>query len=1299
MSLRPGLEGEQLFRSLRQLVLSFEPHIRDAESLSQTEEALQHLEENDENFHKYEFVKELKHRIDELLGPLIDDEIERHSTTSHVATGSSDTLVGRITDQIIHSKQYSEFRGKLSKNIQEAMERLMENFERELSAGRQGDIGLHSRNKTMVVEDEEEGSVMLFDPEHMKQIADNLSKTKSLSFRRQALQNLNQIMSADFVNSNHWSILRENLHSVMCDPDEHLSNLSMKFIAKAFTSTSNQTREIFTLLSDFLADKFQDSSSHIPHLKQGLETTTPENTKLLKAFRLMNEFQQETQNYWIRYPDRYKLEILDSTLSLLSIHHSPGLGPSPRLTPLHFVALVDPKANWFIRWMHANYSRKALLQALEKYKSIVENAVKHCLDFSIARKNCFDMVSDVSDSFSKFSLASGDSKRTFYTGSELDYLYFVHSVCFLGRMLCFVNGRNFFPVKIKDSKETISVGRLLKALVLFIVDPSSTPQHIKPSSNMFDPATLVTDVLKGLCHSEQVCEISLCNDEFTNTLLTPVAQFYDYDEMEMSLPSEDTLLHVADILSLLASSTIGRRHLLYGERHDMFTRTKYSAAHIIAMFTKKSLISSSSASKCSQPSLTVIGAYLYICRQLYNTCEGLLVLYPYDLHVHIAKAGKEAAQASERAPTPTPSDTGSESKPPSVHIWEDNLRDNLLNFAGTPKGILLLQLTGEINECVVYMYTRYEKKLQVSKCEKFGYGVMVTQVAATAPGMVALQNTGYIKALLMELWTSLECGPSDDLIFTPRSWPVDTIERTSHKHLIRLLNILSAFPAVYEVLADKPLPVKESYGFRHVPDTIDGLLDRLTIVDTPEKIHSLFSYEQSHVFGLRVLSVMISCLDTFLLMQSQYKFQEVLLRAQAANKFDSDKIIVDMLSVERNYILVKTYLVGGPFERVVPPKSLPEGKVCSFPFPLFESYPLPREYSPNLAGRSTIKQAFVQTAEEIEDNELSKFLSQKVEKKASWIEKARGLYSKFLTTNPDQAKGTLLQQLLEQSVQALSQMPEDAIFPLLEFSENESSVKKFVLSPLQQLGIKVAVRYGIHLKVINTSAEATDSLSQLLKQTGCFLKQQHKAGRAKTTLRYTSGSYPGFDWFVATIFLLFNGNLNRTWKFLLKFSSLGTSGYLWMARLHASVHLPSAMMNSGIPPVFSSTAHYIEFILQTELPLVASAFKMSGYTPAQICVHWLKQCFWNYLDWMDISHYICTCVILGVDYQVYTCVAIFSHLQQDILRHMQTQDLLIFLKEETISKFHIADNLEFMKRLESKYRTIVLPDMLNITKP
>lgn len=48
-------------------------------------------------------------------------------------------------------------------------------------------------------------------------------------------------------------------------------------------------------------------------------------------------------------------------------------------------------------------------------------------------------------------------------------------------------------------------------------------------------------------------------------------------------------------------------------------------------------------------------------------------------------------------------------------------------------------------------------------------------------------------------------------------------------------------------------------------------------------------------------------------------------------------------------------------------------------------------------------------------------------------------------------------------------------------------------------------------------------------------------------------------------------------------------------------HLPPALLTSGIHPLFSSSAHKIELILQVELPLIPSAFKMAGYTPAQVC--------------------------------------------------------------------------------------------------
>lgn len=1294
-----GLEGDDLKRGLHELIVSWENIIREAGSLEAAEDTLLHLEENDENFHKHDFVRALKRKLEECLSPLIDDELEKYSTTGHIDSGSHETLVNQIIDHIIQSKQYSDMKRKLGRNVNDAVDSLLTNFDTEFGIGRMGGAteGIDPRKTPFVTDDEEvssfnslydQGSVMLFNQDYLKGIADNLSKSKSSSTRREAMQKLNQIISGD-IHNKHWPLLRKNLMDVMSDADEQLSDLSLKFVAKSFTCTSHHTSQVYSLLMEFLCHQFNSANSALPLVKNGLDCTNKTMIKLLKAFRLMVEFQQEAPNYWVRYPLSYLEDVVESSLNLLALQTSPQF-PSTKLCPLHFVAVLDPKAQWFIKWMHGNYSRNELLEHLKKFRIIVESALRYCLDFSAARKSLNDGMKEISEAMSKVNLAD-NGKRLYFSGPELEYALFVHSLSFLGRLLCFEKGRSFFPMRLKEKQVPVNVKQLVKALVLLIVDPGTSTTTIsrRTDKNMYESTQLVAEVFKSLCSTEAMCSVSVCKDDIINTLLSPVAQLLD-GATDHSSPSEATLLHVADILCVIASSTTGRRHLIHGEGKGLLSRTKSSAAHLIAEFTKKAL-----SDKLSPPCPTAVaGAYLYVCRQLYNTCQGLLVLSQYELHTCIAQAWKKLQDSERDASSAAASIKGDDSEKYkdsyNMFSWKDTLQDNLLNFASTAKGILLLQQTGTFNECVQYMYSRYDKKLQVSKCEKFGYGYMVTQVAATAPGIQALQSTGYIRALLSELWSSLECGPQDTPVFTPKTWPVDPIDRSSQKHFIRLVNILSAFPAVYELLRGEALPAREVYGLRDVPETITALLDRIIIVDSPAKIHSLFNYEQSCTFGLRVLSAMVSCLDTYLLLQSQYKFQEFLQKEQDANKLeDSDLIIHDALSLERNYILVKTFMIGGPTERTLPSRTLEEDKSGNVKAPtLFSSYPIPREYQPNIAGRSAMRQ----------ENDLSKFLgSGRSEKKPNvWMDKCRDIFYKMALSKPDQAKGNLLQQILEQTVTHQCHIQEEAVFHLFDFSGTDSTIKNFKLSPLQLLGIKTAVRYGIHLKVINTSSESTENLTQLVKLTGSFLRQQQRS--LKSSLRFLEGSYPGFDWFTATIFLIFNGHAERAWNFLHKFSSLGASGYLWLARLHASL-LPITLLSSGISPLFSSTAHNIELVLQIELPLVASAFTMSGYTPSQICFHWLSQCFWNYLDWLDIVHYVTLCVCLGVDYQVYLCVAILRHLQENILCHMQTQDLIIYLKEESIKNFHVLDHIKFMKDLETKYRKIVLSDMMNIGKP
>lgn len=467
------------------------------------------------------------------------------------------------------------------------------------------------------------------------------------------------------------------------------------------------------------------------------------------------------------------------------------------------------------------------------------------------------------------------------------------------------------------------------------------------------------------------------------------------------------------------------------------------------------------------------------------------------------------------------------------------------------------------------------------------------------------------------------------------------------------------------------------------------LIDRLIAVNSDVKIHSLFNYEQSHTFGLRLLSVMCCNLDSLLLLESQYNISDMLLQCQKDNITDPSSgegdFIIDGLSVERNHILVRMSVIGGPSERRLPLRVLQKG-TDPYPWPMFSSYPLPKYYILNLPKTTRGKQ----------DCEISAFLAstKNTEKDGSWMDTCRRQYCKVMTTKSNIVSGNVLADLLEKAVSHLSALPSERFFPPADYIASGSGIKTGSLSSVDQLGIQASLRYGRHLNLLRDNSE--QDLCLLMKHCQELLSQQ----RAKLTSElYTlQGAYPGHDWFASTVFLIMAGDMERALRLLLHLSTLLTSAFLWPARLHGSVHLPMEIAQSSIHPVYSCTTHYVEMLLKTEVPLVFSAFRMSGFTPSQMCVQWLGQCFWNYLDWSEICHYVSTCVVMGPDYQVYMCVAVLKHLQQDILQHTQTQDLQVFLKEEPIQGFRVSNYLEFMEGLERSYRTMVLTDMNNISQ-
>lgn len=71
----------------------------------------------------------------------------------------------------------------------------------------------------------------------------------------------------------------------------------------------------------------------------------------------------------------------------------------------------------------------------------------------------------------------------------------------------------------------------------------------------------------------------------------------------------------------------------------LFCRT--FAAHIIVQFTLKLLDKTLPTLSESDVTPALCGAFIFVCRQIYNTCEGLQVLRTYGLHKALAAAWRK----------------------------------------------------------------------------------------------------------------------------------------------------------------------------------------------------------------------------------------------------------------------------------------------------------------------------------------------------------------------------------------------------------------------------------------------------------------------------------------------------------------------------------------------------------------------------------------------------------------------------------------------------------------------------------
>jgi len=577
-----------------------------------------------------------------------------------------------------------------------------------------------------------------------------------------------------------------------------------------------------------------------------------------------------------------------------------------------------------------------------------------------------------------------------------------------------------------------------------------------------------------------------------------------------------------------------------------------------------------------------------------------------------------------------------------------------------------------------FMFQRFRKKLQVGKYEKFGYGVFVSQLSATALGMRALFQTGFVDTFVSGLFAALE----RDNELRPRE-ERRVIGPSVTKAATYLIKALATYEGLGYLIQEGGTGAARAKG--QPPTDIHSLIRQLVLLESPD-IVALHNAETFHLTGLRIIMPLLMCLDSRIAIETQFGVTERLLELQEGSRHPvTNDLIIDAPVLLRNQALVASLLVGGSSERRLPTVNLDECKL-PLPFPLFSSHPLPDAYwvgdiRADGADRRVAKDHLKSGLQELEGLLISKVDGDSPEIFHSVLQKVLRLIA-HLPKSDRMDMNPQLTAFMLKLVTGFVASRDKTSRPTLRIVLGKGGGQ---LDQHDALGAEIASDYGARLGIL--VGMNTDAFGALVVGVKAALSEHIHEDDC------SGAKWRGFDWFTATIYLMNQGSLEGASSLLSSAFAMsrgcrdeaglsaGALDFLW----YTSVAGSKRLSRESAHPVYFKMTHMIEHIVSARLPAVWNAFRLSGLTIAQVCTTWIRQCFWNVLDWADIVQYITISMIHGPRMQAFFCIALLKHLEPVIVERTQAERLAEHLLTSPVFEFCAADSMPFMQMLDAEW--------------
>ncbi|KAI9365394.1 broad-minded protein-domain-containing protein [Zopfochytrium polystomum] len=1293
------------------------------------------LEKTDENFHRHTLVRRLQKKIEETMSPLLDfylqDSID-HGGSSDPAFMPNliDKLLTSQQYLSLVSNVMSETRAAVADLLQRPSfltPSAPSPTHQEWSFSTHSGVTCESSSGSL--------SSFSPSSDDMRSILKSLVAKNSVDVRLAGAKKLEALPAADLLGSEVWLDVKSSIETALADNDQRISLCALNICTRIFrASPPPMTGDVYLILVNHLTHVFESGQLSFPaagiNVKEPRWDLLLRKFALLHHFHLdlptcWIRFTDQTltdildATFRLLRPRKSRLPSSMSTTQL-------------PLTALHCISLIDPRAKWFEKWMLSQVGRERGVKSMGKaglVEALAELVVEGAGELMASASDGGDERDlEVGRGLRR---AGALSARTRLAGSsaatapgrdevvvmdvdtndedaptetvdaviaveDLEYVRFVHTITMLAKVASCSAGRHCFPIMLTPSvlnsvakavtnvlekhsstQETpMRLEDFLKILMKLVINcPAlNLSKHFDSNAQAAEHDSLrlpkiICDIFKSMV-SEPKCQERLLKAGLLEAFVPLMGSF----SLENPTSTETVLKDLGEVLQSLASTDTGRRALL-GDFHsytvstaagDWSDRSRPALGEIVTLVVRgldgdRAFWKSGAAVTVNNLDRSTLATFIFLLRQLYRTCHGLMRLERFNLHRAIADNLKAV---TERVASDT-----------SIHVaakeWKTVLIDNLLNFAGTPKGMMYLFESKSMEACVAHMFHRYQKKMQVSPCEKFGYGVLVSQISTTPPGMHALAASGILDTFIDSAWTSLIADRSPYGNYAH----FDLDDPENHKILSNLMKAYSSFSGLKTALE-----MEESEGKWLKRGTLSHLIRKMALVDRPLQEEGLVLFDESHQIGLRLLHVLASSLDSFHLLQAKFDLHKSLLRLQSDSRTPNGSYIIDDHSLRRNSILVETACMGGQKERHVPNATEANASIR-----MFSSLPVPDEYFPS------VNYSRIESSTANEFAEILEFTTSKDASAASWFQKAQETFASFIRDSPEKCVplpvlADLLKKalcLVSESEENLTQMgwtrvgSADDLETSPRNARDQGGLEESVERPVaKMLRFIKRILPGLH------SSTPRKSLVDVLLYCQALVSR----GQAKPAKK----TFDGFDWFAAVAFTVFGGRVDACCEFLRLLSCYLPSMLLWPKR--------SQLTRMDIPIIYSCSSYLVEALLESEAVPVFSAFTLSGCTPSQITQRWLRECFLNVLAFPEIANYLALTLLFGVDYQVYFCIAALRFCQPAIQQAARRGELIVFLNEaagirSVLGGFRAADHLAYMRDLEGRYREVVFSEL------